>query len=111
MIGDAVNVASRMGGLGRGRELIMPRETFELLGDGFDFAPVGECEIKGVSRKIEAGVVTAVSAPLLLDIDAAVSLAFEDDLSQHGPRIVGQSDTVEQAVGAADESDKATGES
>lgn len=111
VIGDAVNVASRMGGLGRGRQLVMPRDTFVLLGDGFDFAPIGECEIKGVSRKIEAGVVTAVSEALLLDIDAAVSLAFEDDLSQHGPRIVGQSDTVEQTVGGADESDKATGES
>jgi len=109
VIGDAVNVASRMGGLGGGRDLVMSRDTFELLGDGFGFASIGECEIKGVSRKIEAGVVTAASQTVLHDIKSAVDLAFNDDLSQDGRCIVREAIAGEPA-GEMTEGDKITGD-
>jgi len=110
VIGDAVNVASRMGGVGNGRELVMSRDTFEQLGEGFNFESIGECDIKGVSRKIEAGVVTAVGEVVLHDIESAVDLAFNDDLSQDGRRTVRESTTVEQPVGNRTEGDKITGD-
>ncbi|WP_238701079.1 adenylate/guanylate cyclase domain-containing protein [Mariprofundus erugo] len=89
VIGDAVNVASRMGGLGSGRQLLMPRETFERLGAGFTFTAVGECEIKGISRRIEAGVVTAESDAVLKMIAFAVDLAFGCDLSEDRRHSIG----------------------
>jgi len=115
VIGDAVNVASRMGGLGCGRELVMPRKTFELLGDGFDFAAIGECDIKGVSRKIEAGVVTAVSKAVLQDVESAVDLAFDDSLPQGrggkiGKLVTGKQAEGLQTVGEKTEGDKITGD-
>ncbi len=61
VIGDAVNVASRMGGLGDGDALIMSRHSFDLLGDGFNFYSTGMCEIKGLSQPMEVGRVRLAS--------------------------------------------------
>ena len=57
VIGDAVNVASRMAGLGDGDKLIMSRHNFDLLGDGFEFCSIGMCDIKGISQPLEVGMV------------------------------------------------------
>jgi len=61
VIGDAVNVASRMAGLGDGDELIMSRQSFDLLGGGFNFYSIGMCEIKGLSLPMEVGRVRLAS--------------------------------------------------
>ena len=61
VIGDVVNVASRMAGLGEGDELIMSRQSFNLLGDKFNFYSIGMCEIKGLSQPMEVGRVRLAS--------------------------------------------------
>jgi len=81
VIGDAVNVASRMGGLGDGGELIMSRPTFNRIGDGFAFDSIGVRKIKGVSRELEIGQVTIASAALRDEIRRVVDLAFH--IEQH----------------------------
>jgi len=55
VIGNTVNIASRMGALGEGGDVILTRETFKRLGKGFDFDSIGKCEIKGLSQPIECG--------------------------------------------------------
>jgi len=89
VIGDAVNVASRMSGLGDGGEVVMSRETFEQLGDGFDFRPIGEREVKGVSKVMEVGVVTAVSKHVLRNIEHVVELAFSVEMPDDMRQMVG----------------------
>ena len=79
VIGDAVNVASRMGGIGAGGELVMPRETFEMLGDGFAFEPIEGCHVKGVSQDIEVGRVSVTSAEVAAHLAEVVELAFDLD--------------------------------
>lgn len=86
VIGDAVNVASRMAGIGGGGEVVMSRDSFELVGEGFAFRPIGVREIKGVSKAMEVGVVTAANKHVQRNIDHALALAFTlempDDLRQ-----------------------------
>jgi class 3 adenylate cyclase len=77
VIGDTVNVASRMVGLGEGGEVVMSSETFEQLGDGFVYESIGVRGIKGVSQSIECGVVRSEHADVQRDISHAVDLAFE----------------------------------
>ncbi len=81
VIGDAVNVASRMGNLGHGGELVMSRKTFDLLGDGFDFQSIGVHRIKGISKKLETGYAAASTPQLIKDIEYVVDLAFNLELS------------------------------
>ncbi len=76
VIGDAVNMASRMSSIGNGGELVMPRKTFDLLGEGFDFQPLGLQNIKGVSREVEVGRVLVSNPSLLHSIEYVVDLAF-----------------------------------
>jgi len=75
VIGDAVNVASRMIGLGSGGQLVMPRETYSLLGDGFRFEPIAGCRVKGVTHDLEAGCVQVCCADMRKDIARAVAFA------------------------------------
>lgn len=82
VIGDAVNVASRMGGVGMGGELVMSRSTYEALGPGFSFASVGEMDIKGVSRELELGIVKVESKHVARNIDHVVELAFNLELPE-----------------------------
>jgi len=89
VIGDAVNMASRMASIGNGGELIMPRKTFELLGDGFYFQSIGIQNIKGVSQDVEIGHVVASSPALLRNIEYVVDLAFNLELPESTRQITG----------------------
>ncbi|MFQ5518803.1 MAG: adenylate/guanylate cyclase domain-containing protein, partial [Mariprofundus sp.] len=89
VIGDAVNVASRMGGLGSGGELVMSRQTFALLGEGFDFHAIGKRDIKGISQDIEVGQVMAHSQQVRQNIEHVVDLAFDFELPTDIQQITG----------------------
>ena len=82
VIGDVVNVASRMGGVGQGGELVMSRETYERLGSGFTFESIGEQDIKGVSLDLELGVVDVKSKAVARNIGHVVDLAFNLELPE-----------------------------
>ncbi|MDX8395614.1 MAG: adenylate/guanylate cyclase domain-containing protein [Mariprofundaceae bacterium] len=77
VIGDTVNVASRMGGLGDGDEVVLSHSTFEHVGAGFAFDEMGEREVKGVTEPICCGRVTALEKEMQRNITHAVSLAFD----------------------------------
>ncbi len=77
VIGDAVNVASRMGGLGEGDELVMSRHSFNLLGDGFNFHSIGMREIKGLSQPMEVGRVVTANREMRQQIEQVVLMARE----------------------------------
>lgn len=89
VIGDAVNVASRMGGLGEGGDVVMSRETFNQLGDGFIFHTIGQSEMKGVSQQIEVGTVEVSSKHVRRNIEHVVELAFNLDLPTDVRQIAG----------------------
>ncbi len=89
VIGDAVNVASRMGGLGAADEVVLPKTTFDAVGQGFDFKDMGEMEVKGVSEALQCGVVSVSGKKLLSDIHYAVDIAFDTTLSVHTRKMIG----------------------
>jgi len=76
VIGDAVNVASRMSGVGDGDALLMSRESFDRLGDDFNFYSIGMHEIKGLSQSIEVGRVRAASFEARQSIEHVVTEAL-----------------------------------
>jgi len=77
VIGDAVNVASRMGGVGDGDQLVMSRQTFNMLGEGFNFYSIGMCDIKGVSQSMEVGKVRVASREARQAIEHVVDMVFQ----------------------------------
>ncbi|MDX8397132.1 MAG: adenylate/guanylate cyclase domain-containing protein [Mariprofundaceae bacterium] len=77
VIGDTVNVASRMGGLGEGGEVVLSHATFMHLGEGFAFDSMGEQTIKGVQHAIECGRVLESDADMHQKIAHSVALAFD----------------------------------
>ncbi len=89
VIGDAVNVASRMGGLGGADEVVLPKATFEVIGQGFSFNDMGEIEVKGVSEPMQCGVVKVKSEKVANDISFAVARAFDMTLPTSVRMIVG----------------------
>ncbi len=89
VIGDTVNVASRMGGLGEGGEVIMSEATFAQLGDGFVFESIGTREIKGVSQPMQCGSVKPASEEARRNIAHAVALAFDLTLPSDVRHIIG----------------------
>jgi class 3 adenylate cyclase len=89
VIGDSVNVASRMGGLGEGGEVVMSSATFEQLGEGFVYDSIGVRDIKGVSQSMECGVIRSENADVRRDILHAVDLAFEQTLPEDIHQISG----------------------
>jgi len=82
VIGDAVNVASRMGGLGRGGEVVIPKSTFLQLGNGFSFQSIGVKKIKGVSAELEVGHILCADSELMKEIEHVVDLALNLDPSK-----------------------------
>ncbi len=90
VIGDAVNRASRMGGLGKGGEVVLPRATFDTLGEGFRFEAMGDVTVKGVSQPIPCGVVRVDDPQLERDIAHAVALAFDLTLPADARQIIGE---------------------
>jgi len=89
VIGDAVNVASRMGGLGQGGEVVMPISTFEAAGDGFSFQDMGNIQVKGVSEALRCGVVKITDDALYHDMCIAVAMAFDATLPTDVRMIIG----------------------
>jgi len=89
VIGDAVNMASRMATLGNGGELVMPRKTFNLLGEGFDFQPLDVKNIKGINREVEIGRVLFSDPSLLRNIEYVLDLAFNLELPDSVRQIAG----------------------
>ena len=89
VIGDAVNVASRMGGLGQGGEVVLPLSTFECAGDGFSFKDMGDIEVKGVREPLRCGVVKIAEDALIDDMCSAIGLAFDLTLPTNIRMIIG----------------------
>jgi len=89
VIGDTVNVASRMGGLGEGGEVVMSEATFAQLGDGFVFNSIGTQDIKGVSKAIKCGSVRPENDEVFRNIAHAVALAFDLTLPSDVRHIIG----------------------
>jgi len=77
VIGDAVNVASRMTGLGNGGELILSRQTFREIGTGFAFESIGRKNIKGIQKPINCGRLSADKKKTLVNLEHAVALALD----------------------------------
>jgi len=89
VIGNAVNVASRMGGLGEGGEVVLPLATFEAAGDGFSFQDMGDIQVKGVSDSLRCGVVQLADEALTHDMCVAVAMAFDMTLPTDFRMIIG----------------------
>ncbi|HXH73053.1 MAG TPA: adenylate/guanylate cyclase domain-containing protein [Mariprofundaceae bacterium] len=89
VIGDTVNVASRMSGLGEGGQVVMSYSTFAHIGDGFGFENIGERDIKGVSQPIQCGVVRAIADDTQRNIAHAVALAFDLTLPSDVRDVIG----------------------
>ncbi len=89
VIGDAVNVASRMGGLGQGGEVVMPFSTFEAADEGFTFNDMGELNVKGVSAPLRCGVVSTLDDTKHRDLAYAVAQAFDMTLPTDVRMIIG----------------------
>ncbi|MDT8375658.1 MAG: adenylate/guanylate cyclase domain-containing protein [Mariprofundaceae bacterium] len=90
VIGDTVNVASRMGGLGEGGEVVCSHATFEHIGSSeFSFDEMGERDIKGVSKPMRCGTVSPVEESAQRNIAHAVALAFDLTLPSDVRQIIG----------------------
>jgi class 3 adenylate cyclase len=89
VIGDAVNVASRMGGLGDADEVVLPKTTFDAADEGFVFEDMGEIEVKGVRKALQCGVVSVSNEKLLNDINYAVAMAFDITLPTNARKMIG----------------------
>jgi len=77
VIGDTVNIASRMCGLGDGGEVVLSYDTFEALDDRFEFETLGMKKVKGVKDLLECGRIVVEDEVTQQRIDAAVGLAFD----------------------------------
>ncbi|RMG92181.1 MAG: adenylate/guanylate cyclase domain-containing protein, partial [Zetaproteobacteria bacterium] len=78
VIGNAVNVASRVCSLGDGGQVIVPLATFERMGAGFAFDSIGDRMIKGVREPLPCGMIRAMAADVREQIEAAVNAAFKE---------------------------------
>jgi class 3 adenylate cyclase len=89
VIGDTVNVASRMGGLGDGGEVVLSEDTFKDLNDEFVFEKMGERNVKGVSQPISCGRVSSSNAAVRRNIAHAIALAFDLTLPSDVRMVIG----------------------
>ncbi len=89
VIGDTVNVASRLSGLGDGGDVVLSRTSFEQLGGNFVFDTIGEQMIKGVSKPVLCGTVKATDDQTRRNIAHAVALAFDLTLPSDVRLIIG----------------------
>ncbi|MDQ6954563.1 MAG: adenylate/guanylate cyclase domain-containing protein [Mariprofundaceae bacterium] len=93
VIGDTVNIASRMGGLGDGGELVASRASYTRLGDGFSFDSMGKKNIKGVKDAIECGRIIVRDEATERQVLYAVALAFDLTLPSDIRLIIGDINT------------------
>lgn len=89
VIGDTVNVASRMGGLGEGGQVVLSEDTYRDLGEEFLFEDMGEQLVKGVSQPIRCGRVRSIDQAIKRNIAHAVALAFDLTLPSDVRQIIG----------------------
>ncbi|NOR73187.1 MAG: adenylate/guanylate cyclase domain-containing protein, partial [Mariprofundaceae bacterium] len=90
VIGDTVNVASRMGGLGEGGEVVLSHASFSHLGSSeFSFDEMGERDIKGVSKPMRCGTIRPAEESVQRNIAHAVALAFDLTLPSDVRQIIG----------------------
>ncbi|MDX8382898.1 MAG: adenylate/guanylate cyclase domain-containing protein, partial [Ghiorsea sp.] len=89
VIGDAVNVASRMGGLGEGGEVVMPFATFEAADEGLSFQDMGDIQVKGVRDPLRCGIVSVLDDTKKRDLSYAVAQAFDMTLPTDVRMIIG----------------------
>ncbi|MDQ6967574.1 MAG: adenylate/guanylate cyclase domain-containing protein [Mariprofundaceae bacterium] len=75
VIGNTVNVASRMAGLGLG--IIASKRVFTDLPYGFEMNDMGSQAIKGIDKPIHCVQIVAASRKLKNEITKAVDMAFE----------------------------------
>jgi len=89
VIGDAVNIASRMVGIGDANQVALTRLTFDTLGSGFEFDSIGEKDIKGIREPMGCGYVKVVDEKTRTNIRHAIALAFDLTLPSDVRQIVG----------------------
>jgi len=90
VIGNAVNIASRMGGLGEGNQVMLSRATFDVLGAGFELDSIGEKVIKGIRQPMECGRIRVVDEKIQTNIGHSIALAFDLTLPSDVRQIVGE---------------------
>jgi len=88
VIGDAVNMASRMDGIGEGGQVILTRAAFGALGSGFEFNSIGKKNIKGIREPVECGNIKAADEEMKTNIRHAIALAFDLTLPSEVRQIV-----------------------
>lgn len=54
VVGETPNLAARLQGLAQPNQLVLPRQTKNLLGDIFDLAPMGAHNLKGIVPPVDA---------------------------------------------------------
>ncbi|MDQ6965522.1 MAG: adenylate/guanylate cyclase domain-containing protein, partial [Mariprofundaceae bacterium] len=77
VIGDTVNVASRMTGLGEGGEVVLSENTFRQVGKGLGFDDIGRKTIKGIQKPINCGRLVAEDGKVIVNLQHAITLAFD----------------------------------
>ncbi len=92
VIGDTVNIASRLAGLGEGGQVVITRKTFARVGEGFRFVSLGEKRIKGISKPVECGIVEAEAKEVRDQLRHAVALALDLTLPSGLRELVGEDD-------------------
>ncbi|RMH49834.1 MAG: adenylate/guanylate cyclase domain-containing protein [Zetaproteobacteria bacterium] len=80
VIGDAVNVASRMEGLGGANQVVASASTFDGIDHRFELHDLGGRPVKGVRRPIRCVAISTGDAALMEEIDQAVEQALERHL-------------------------------
>lgn len=83
VIGNTVNIASRMGGLGGACEVLLSRSAFNHLGDGFAFDSIGHRKIKGISQEIECGRLKTAGDSMQQQINQIVTEALQAQRANH----------------------------
>ena len=89
VIGDTVNLASRMAAVGNGNEVMMSHKCLEALGPEFHFEGIETIHVKGKSEPVECGRLHCVDEMILDNIRHAVALAFDITLPSNVRHIIG----------------------
>jgi len=89
VIGDAVNMASRMGGTGEADQVMLTRPVFDTLGSGFEFSSIGKMDIKGIREPVECGNISVADEKNRANIRHAIALAFDLTLPSEVRQMVG----------------------
>jgi len=78
LIGDAVNVASRMAGIGKENQVIAPAASFAAARKhNFELRELGKLKVKGIEQPIACVRVVVRDADLRLRVDEVVAAAFD----------------------------------